>query len=199
MIEGEPLFEVRPLAWDPPAAECFDALLVGSANAIRHAGDALSSFLDLPVHAVGESTAQAARQAGFTVPRIGQGGLQRVLSTQREPTRYLRLTGEAHVSLKARAGQKITTRIVYESAALPMPAAVAALLRPGALVLLHSAEAARHFGAECDRLGIDRSSIQLAALGSRIAAAAGTGWQTVDCPLRPDEDALLALLAEMRA
>ena len=35
---GYPLFEVRPLAWKCPDPTEFDALLIGSANAIRHGG-----------------------------------------------------------------------------------------------------------------------------------------------------------------
>ena len=61
-----------------------------------------------------------------------------------------------------------------------------------ALVLLHSAEAARHFGGECDRLGIDRAGVHLAALGDRIAAAAGPGWAGCAIADRPDDAALLA-------
>jgi uroporphyrinogen-III synthase len=198
-IRGEPLFEVVPVRWDPPPPQNFDALLIGSANAIRQAGEALDLYRDLPIHAVGATTAMVAQEFGLHVASVGEGGLQDVLDAQPDAMRYLRLTGRAHMTLDARRHREVTTRIVYESVALPIGAALAELLREGALVLLHSGEAARHFAAECNRLKIDRANVRLVALGSRIAAAAGTGWQAVDCPIQPNEGALFALLRDMRA
>jgi uroporphyrinogen-III synthase len=80
---------------------------------------------------------------------------------------------------------------------LPLPAPLAECLGEGALVLLHSAAAARHFAAECDRLGVARGAVGLAALGPRIAAAAGEGWHGVRAAGEPREAALLALAREM--
>jgi uroporphyrinogen-III synthase len=91
----------------------------------------------------------------------------------------------------------IITRIAYATRPLPFPAAFARHLQEGALVLLHSAAAARHFAAECDRNGIARARIALAALGLRIAAAAGPGWQRVRSAEEPRDSALLALVADM--
>jgi uroporphyrinogen-III synthase len=65
------------------------------------------------------------------------------------------------------------------------------------LVLLHSAATARHFASECDRLGLARGTIALAALGPRIAAAAGEGWRAVHTAPRPDEAALLEMAREL--
>ena len=73
-VVGMPLFEVLPLRWPAPDATGFDALLLGSANAVRHGGDALEQYRDLPVHAVGKATAEAAQDAGFTVEQVGEGG-----------------------------------------------------------------------------------------------------------------------------
>ena len=49
-VVGMPLFEVLPLRWPAPDATGFDALLLGSANAVRHGGDALEQYRDLRVH-----------------------------------------------------------------------------------------------------------------------------------------------------
>ena len=65
------------------------------------------------------------------------------------------------------------------------------------VVLLHSAEAARHFAAEVDRLGLSRGRIALAAFAPRIAAAAGTGWAASRAARQPNDPALLALAREM--
>jgi uroporphyrinogen-III synthase len=94
-------------------------------------------------------------------------------------------------------GIVLETRIVYDSAPVPMPSEMAETLGQGALVLLHSGEAARHFSAECDRLGVDRGRISLAALGPRIAEAAGTGWREVRATENPREAPLLALARDM--
>jgi uroporphyrinogen-III synthase len=196
-IEGHPLFEIRPLAWNPPGDDSFDALLLGSANAIRHAGPALARLRDKPAYAVGDTTAAAAEAAGLTVAAVGQGELQALLDTLAGPLRLLRLTGAEHVSLTPPRGIEIVTRIAYESVPLPLPRSLAEKLGTGALVLLHSAAAARHFASECDRCGVPRNAVSLAALGPRIAAAAGDGWRQVRAAAEPREAALLALARDM--
>jgi uroporphyrinogen-III synthase len=196
-IEGHPLFDVRPLAWEPPPADAIDALLLGSANAIRHGGPGLDAFRAKPVYAGGEATAAAAEAAGFTLATVGQGDLQSLLDTLAAPLRLLRVSGAEHVPLALSPGIEIETRVAYESAPLPLPAALAGRLRDGAVVLLHSGAAARHFGAECDRRGVPRNTITLAALAPRIAAAAGEGWREVRSAAAPSEAALLALARHM--
>lgn len=196
-IAATPLFEVRPLPWAPPAPGDVDGLLLGSANAIRHGGSALALLRGKPVYAVGRATAAAAEEAGFTVAAAGRGELQSLVASLVPPLRLLRLTGAEHVALEPPAGIAIETRIAYESAPLPMSADTAARLTQGALVLLHSAAAARHFAAECDRLGLARGRVRLAALGPRIAAAAGDGWREVRSAVCPDEAAMLALARQM--
>lgn len=195
--EGEPLFEIRPRRWDPPDPATIDALLVGSANAFADGGSALSRFMDKPVHAVGEKTADAAQAAGFTVASSGSGGLQNVLDAIMPPARLLRIAGAKHVPLDRPRGIEIATVIAYESAALPMSWRLADRLEEGGLVLLHSGEAARHFAAECDRLGIARGRIVLAALAPRIAEAAGEGWSAVHTAPDTSDSALLHMAREM--
>ena len=194
---GLPLFEVMPRRWDAPGPEQFDALLLGSANAIRHGGASLEKYRGLPVHAVGEATADAAREAGFTVDRVGEGGLQAVLDANDKPTRYLRLGGVEKVSLD-HGRHTITERDVYEVRALPITGSSQVGLRTGKpCILLHSAVAARHFGAETDRVGLDRGAIRLACIGDRVAKAAGKGWAAVQHAPQPSDEALLALARDM--
>lgn len=195
---GLPLFEVMPRQWDAPDAAEFDALLIGSANAIRHGGDQLEQYQGLPVYAVGEATADAAREAGFTVAQVGEGGLQSVLDAVEKPMRFLRLAGVERVPLTPPEGTTITTREVYEVRALPITGSAQVGLRAGKpLVLLHSAAAARHFASEVDRLGLDRGSMQLACIGRRVEQAAGTGWAEARSAPQPGDAALLALAADM--
>ena len=194
---GLPLFEVMPLAWEAPDPAEFDALLLGSANAVRRGGKQLEQFTALPVHAVGQATADAAKDAGFTVDRVGEGGLQAVLDANDKPTRYLRLGGVEKVDLDAGV-HTIAARDVYDVRPLPISGSSQIGLRTGTpCVMLHSAAAARHFGAEIDRIGLDRSAIYLACIGQRVAAAAGPGWASVQSAPQPNDADLLALARDM--
>jgi uroporphyrinogen-III synthase len=78
---GYPLFEVSAKSWEAVSPAGFDALLIGSANVFRHGGPGLRALTALPVLAVGETTAEAARAAGFTIAATGSGGLQKLLDT----------------------------------------------------------------------------------------------------------------------
>lgn len=193
---GFPLFAVEPIAWDAPAREEVDAVLIGSANALRHGGAALDSYRGLPAYVVGEATARAARGAGFAVAATGTGGLQAVLDRV-PPSRLLRLGGRERIVLIPPPGVSIVERTVYASNPVPMPPALLDMLREPAAILLHSAEAARHFAGECDRLGVERGNIALGVIGPRVTAAAGTGWATLDCAESPDDHALLALAGRL--
>lgn len=194
---GFPLFKVMALPWEAPAPENFDALLAGSANAFRHGGDALARFCALPVHAVGTATAAAARAAGFSVAATGRGGLQAVVSAMPAGTRLLRLAGAERVALVLPASISVTERVVYASNALPMPTEMAGLLARPVVTMLHSAAAAHHFAAECQRLKVDRARIALASIGPRVTAAAGLGWQAIATAAAPAESLLLAVAYDL--
>lgn len=197
-IAGAPLFEVQPLPWDAPDPEVIDGLLLGSANALRHGGDNLALYRDKPAHVVGAATGDAARAAGLTVANVGEGGLQLVLDgLAGSGVTLLRLAGAEHVALHVPQGVSIVTRCVYGTVPLPMSRQLASALREGGVVLLHSAAAARYFCAECDRIGVDRQKISLAALGPRILAAAGEGWREARAAPVPRESDLLALVDDM--
>jgi len=193
-----PLFAMRACAWQAPDPGQFDAVLAGSANAFRHGGKGLAGLRELAVLAVGEATAEAARGAGFSVEATGQDGLQSVLD-ELPPghTRLLRLCGRERTALAPPAGVVIDERVVYAAEALPMPGALRRLLDRPCVVALHSGEAAAHFAALCAQLLPDRGHVALAAIGPRVAQAAGTGWADVRAAARPDDRALLALAARM--
>jgi uroporphyrinogen-III synthase len=196
-VTGLALSEILPVAWQCPDLASFDGLLFGSANAVLHGGANLARLTGKPVYAVGGATADAASAAGFTVAMTGSGGLQGVLNAICPPARLLRIAGEEHVPLIAPNGVTFSEVIAYRSVALPLDPAVQLLAAGETLVLLHSAATARHFAHECDRLGLARSSITLAVLGPRIAAAAGTGWAAIHSASRPDEAALLEMAFDL--
>ncbi|MGB7373971.1 uroporphyrinogen-III synthase [Pontixanthobacter sp.] len=197
-ITGIPLFEVHPATWTVPPLTDFDGLLIGSANAIRHGGSALNKLIDLPVFAVGHKTATAARNAGFTIAHVGEGGLQSVLDHEAaHAKRFLRLSGHERVPLKLRPAQKIKEVVTYFNYAVPAPEKLAMELAGGGIVMLHSAAATGHFISECERLGLDRRRITLAALGPRITEHAGSGWAGIHIASAPNDAALLTTVKSL--
>ena len=196
---ASPLFEVAPVTWRTPGAAPFDALLLASANAVRHGGDALVALTALPVYAVGPATAAAAREAGFNVVATGRGSLEALLPelVNDRRGRVLRLVGERHRDLPTPPGVELVTEVVYWAKPLSLQPSSVALLRGGAVIMLHSGEAARHFAAECARLDLARQRIALACLAPRVAEMAGAGWAARRSADRPDDPALLAMAVEM--
>lgn len=193
-----PLAEVEDVAWSSPSNDSFDGLLLGSANALRHAGPAIDGWRNRSAYVVGEATAQAAREAGFIILRTGTGGLQNLLDDLGESDlRLLRLAGEKHLPLAPPEGVTIATRIVYRVVHKPISGGLASNLRDGGIVLLHSGETARHFTKECNRLQIEHQTISIAALAPRIAEAAGDGWRRVASAPAPTDRALLELARDM--
>lgn len=194
---GYPLFEIRPCTWDCPQADRVDALLIGSANVFRHGGKALARLTEKPVYAVGNATADAARDAGFGVAAVGSGGLQNVLNTIPSGTRLLRLAGAEHVPLETPEGVEMDTRIVYEAVPMELPEPLRAIQDLGLTVLLHSAAAARQFDAEARRMALHRGRITLIAIGPRVASAAGKGWADIHVCDSPNDAAMLVLARSM--
>lgn len=194
---GYPLFEVVPRAWECPDPASIDGLLIGSANAIRHGGKQLDRLTEKPVHAVGETTAVAAREAGFTIASVGAGGLQNVLDSIPAPARLLRIAGAEHVALTPPHRVEVTTVIAYESLPQELPDPLRPLHDLGLTVVLHSAAAARQFDRESRRLALQRGRITLAVIGPRVVEAAGSGWQAIHVSPAPSDQALLEMVREM--
>ncbi len=197
MPVAAPLFAYAARAWQLPDTAPWAGLLIGSAAVLVHAGAGLDALRTVPVYAVGPTTARAAQTAGFAVARTGSGGLQ-TLVAKLPPGRYLRLAGEARVPLDPPPGATIDEVIVYAAQPQPLdPATIDLIRRRQVLALLHSAEAARHFAAQCTTHDLPRHRIALACLAPRIATAAGENWQTIACAPRPDDDAVLSLACQM--
>lgn len=194
----DPLFVIESLTWTAPPAADFDALMLTSANAVKYGGTALVRYRHLPVLAVGEATAQAARKAGFQVAVTGNGGAENLL--QSLPTdqyaNILRLTGKDHVKL-AVSGHEVTMCRVYQSRALSLGEKAQAAIQQGQVILLYSVRAAEILACEMSRLGLDRSINHIVALSPNIAQAAGRGWKSVQAADRPSDDALLSLAGRL--
>lgn len=195
-----PIFAIEPVAWEAPDPVSYDALIVTSANAVRQAGTAIEHYASLPAYAVGGATAAALDAAGFETVRPGKGDAAALLALAARDGigRALHLAGADHRAA-AHPAIRLDRRIVYRSAALTAltGAAAAALQKGDAIVLLHSGRAARHFRDLCDRSGIHRGEVAIAALAPAIQADSGTGWKAVMCAETPDDSALLAAAARL--
>lgn len=183
-----PLFAVVPLDWTPPDPANFDALLLTSANAARHAGPGLAALARLPALAVGPETARAAEHAGLRVIESGQHGVDALLARQPWSQRLLWLAGRDRIAIEHPAIRAIIP--VYASEAVALTGAQAQSLS-GTVALVHSARATRQLATQLDAHRIPRASLRIAAISARAADADGHGWDRVAIAPRPDDAALI--------
>lgn len=187
-----PLLRIRALdwAWPEPAPA---ALAVTSANAFA----ALGPLPEIPLFAVGATTAAAARAHGVPDVRVGPGDAARLWLMVAEAgfDRVLHLAGEARAGAAIPAELRVEVREVYAAElADALPAAVTAALRNGAVdrALLYSARTAACFARLCDAAALPRRGIVIAALSPAVLTAAGDGWAAGFAAAVPDEAALFA-------
>lgn len=189
-----PLFKVHPVAWDVPPAGAYDAIILSSGNAVRHAGQGLRQLCGLPAFAVGSATMKAAEDVGLQVVFTGQSNLGAVIAAASEVghRRLLWLAGEDRTGTSVPDEMSLDIRVVYKSAALPASPNFVTAVNNVAAVLLHSPRAARHFAILCDDHDLDRSLITLAALSPQTAESAGSGWKQIFGAAEPNDAALLS-------
>ena len=184
-----PLFEIEPVAWQAPSPSEFDAILLTSANAVRTGGEQIGTLRGLPVYAVGEATADAAREAGFDITAIGEAGVDRLLGSIEPDLRLLHLCGEDRREPRG-ARQRITPVVVYR--ARPIHHSDLAEVKR-AVLLVHSPRAGRRLA----ELVSKRETVAVAAISRAAADSVGEGWQRIEALKRPDDEALLALAARL--
>jgi len=189
-----PLFRIEPIAWTPPDPSNFDGLLLTSANAVRAGGPELRKYLDLPVHAVGEATAAAARETGFKVETVGSAGVDTLLGSLPQNLKLLHLCG-AHRREPKNAAQTIVAVPIYRSASLPLPANLRAV--EGAVVAVHSPRAGARLAELARESDLAWESTAVAAISPEAANAVGVDWQHAEAAEEPNEQALLALAARL--
>lgn len=179
-----PLFEIAPVAWVAPDPSGFDAVAMTSANAARHGGVDLARYRHLPLFAVGDVTAAAARRAGFADIRVSGGDaatLGKTLSGN-----VLHLAGADYRPIPTSAS--VSVRTVYAATPIdpemPLDADVA---------LVHSPRA----GARLAALVPDRNTLKIIAISPAAARACGDGWREVHIAPDPNDDAMLECLASL--
>lgn len=181
---AHPLFRVEPVPWTMPAAE-FDGLLLTSANAVRCVG----MLPALPVHAVGEATASAAREGGADLATVGSGGVDDLLLRLPGGLHLLHLAGEQRMPPRT-AHVQVTAVPVYRTVALPPPPPESL---EGAVLLVHSPAAGRRVAD----FPVTRTQVRVAAISEAAARACGTGWERLEAACKPLDGALLSLAAEL--
>lgn len=193
---SSPLFTVHPVEWQPPDDLSFDAVMITSANALRHAGPYPAHWYQLPCYAVGTVTAEAAKAAGFNTVITGPGHAKGMV-------KQMLADGRAHVvhptardyTIIRPPHPPIHKVIVYAADpvdGLTQEANQALARHEVDWVLLYSARAAEHFNALSDQAGIDRSKLKLGAISATVAEKAGPGWGHIAIASEPSEDHLFA-------
>lgn len=189
----------------------FDALTVTSANAFRHIdAHRLQSLTALPLFAVGEGTAQAAREAGYSDVIEGGGDAVRLARTMGEAlpenARVLYLAGRVRqpVFEERIAASRIAMSVcnVYDIEPVHYEADTLDHIlgdAPFDAVLFYSAVAARRFaeitrGIEA-RIGADARFLCISA---RVAHTLPPHWRSRALVAdHPDEPELFRLFAEL--
>lgn len=205
-----PLTETRAMDIpEPPEARDFDAVVATSGAALRHApAGLLRDIAHLPIFAVGDRTAELARQAGFARAESAHGDSPALAAhvAQFLPagSRLAYLCGRVRTGALAerlrRAGFEVTVVETYDT--LPVErtdeAAVAALGgRPVDAVLLYSANAAVLFARllASHRIGALLRPARPLCISARTAQALSPSAQDrAGIAATPDEAALLELL-----
>ena len=180
-----PLLVPRAVEWSLPPGD-WQALAFTSSSGPAFGGEGLCALTHLPTYAVGDATAAAARDAGFTAVRSARGDASAVFSLAASDgiERLLHLAGRDRSAASVPAGLTVGVVAVYAADFAPQLPAF-----EGDVVLLYSARTAAHFATLFDG---DRARIALAALSPQVAAAAGTGWARVVVAGEATEDALFA-------
>ncbi len=205
----EPLLEIAPLPADDLDLDGAQAILLTSANGAR-ALAAATPRRDLAVLAVGQATAAAARTAGFRDAAAAGGDVAALAALAGErcdpaagPLIHVSgsvVAGDLGGRLAAR-GFTVRRVALYEARpAAALSRAAATALSQGALdaVLLFSPRTAKAFVTLAQQAGLAAAlgRVRALCLSAAVAEAArAVEWRDVCVADRPDQAALLALVA----
>ncbi len=206
-----PVTRIERVARGPLDLDGAQALLVTSRNGVRALADA-TAVRDIPLLAVGESTAALAREAGFRSVASADGAsedLVRLSVSMLDPAsgRLVHAAGEAagNALCQALAAQGFAAKpeALYRAIPVALPEHVRELLAAGgiAFALFFSAGAARAFAELLSEERAERWCGRMTAicLSDRIAeAAAALPWHGVRHAARPDLPSLLEAIPMAR-
>lgn len=205
-----PLMRVEPIHAD--LAGDWSAVVITSANApgaIAHEPQC-EALHKLPLFAVGERSAQAARAAGFVDVTPAGGDVRDLVQRIGEhhagaqAARLLYLAGEDRaadlIGALAAHGIEAEMRVVYRAVTAPFPPALIAALNEGAVdaVLHYSRRSADNYLAGAAAAGVAAEALKVRHICLAPAIAAplqAAGAVRVAIASHPQESALLELLS----
>lgn len=199
-----PLMRIEPVAVD--LAGTWSAIVITSANALQAVPATADGVKPLPVFAVGDRSAEAARRAGFAEVSSANGdikGLVRLVAARavgaKAPLLYLAgedRAGDLVAQLAAR-GIEAEMKVVYRIVAEVFPPVLAAALESGDVdaVLHFSRRSAELFveGARSSGVAGPAEDVRHLCLSSQVAEPLA-GASRVAVAARPKEAGLIALL-----
>src|SRR5438552_6678635 len=209
-----PMLRFEPVPFQDDADANYGAVIVTSANALRAIAPHLASRLvELPLFAVGENTAEAARDAGFgeVIASKGDAGALRDLVLARAKSKQLRkaspilyLAGadlaRDLVSELSENGFTVVTQTTYRMVPVPsLPREIcdAFVAHEIEAVLHYSRRSARAFLEAARSGGVEISALALpqCCISSAVAAVLrDAGATQVMAAAQPDENALFEAL-----
>jgi uroporphyrinogen-III synthase len=203
-----PLLEIEFLSGVPLPLDGVQAVVITSRNALRALASHpdLDQVLGLPLFAVGEATAWAARQLGFREVTIGPGtgaGLPPIIRREVHPENGALLhIGAEKVAFDLEGalqedGFELRRAILYRSHAVDtLPEAVVSELKSGTIagVLLLSPRTARTFVRLAKAQNLEAKGVVCYCLSKAIAEAVAPLDFAVRVPNFAREEDLLALL-----
>lgn len=204
-----PLFGIEILSEVEPGDGPWDAILLTSVNALRGVCTWKGRWRDLPAFAVGDRTAQAMREQGFTAVTSAAGDVNDladlIVARLTPPARLLYLAGEERVGdlagvLRAKNFAVDLVQVYRVVAAQTLPPNAAAALNGEIDGVLHfSRRSAEAFLTATRNSGLVEAALRKPVhycLSARIAEPLReAGAADVRSAERPDEAALLALIS----
>ena len=199
-----PLMRVEPVAVD--LAGTWSAIVITSANALQAIPATADGVKTLPVFAVGDRSAEAARRAGFAEVSSANGDIKdlvRLVAARavgaKAPLLYLAgedRSGDLVAQLVAH-GIDAEMKVVYRIVAEVFPPVLAAALESGDVdaVLHFSRRSAELFveGARLSGVAGPAEDVRHLCLSSQVAEPLA-GANRIVVAARPEEAALIALL-----
>ncbi|MGA8389060.1 MAG: uroporphyrinogen-III synthase [Pseudolabrys sp.] len=199
-----PLMRIEPVAVD--LAGTWSAIVITSANALQAVPATADGVKPLPVFAVGDRSAEAARRAGFAEVSSANGdikGLVRLVAARavgaKAPLLYLAgedRAGDLVAQLAAR-GIEAEMKVVYRIVAEVFPPVLAAALESGDVdaVLHFSRRSAELFveGARSSGVAGPAEDVRHLCLSSQVAEPLA-GASRIAVAALPEEAGLIALL-----
>ena len=210
-----PMLRFESVAFQDDADAHYGAVIVTSANALRAIADqpVRETLLKLPLFAVGERTAEAARETGFAkvISADGDATALRELLVERVKAKKLKKSGtllylagaDLARDLAGELGERgfnVVTHTSYRMApVLTLPGDVSEAFAKGGIeaVLHYSRRSARAFFSAASAAGVEISALAIphCCLSDQVASVArDAGAAQVMVAKTPDENALFAAL-----